>query len=121
MLLLPAGFAFAVFGEEGDMMTDGNLTPKAHDGMGSFARPDRGGLTQTRLIRNHEDRDNAAATTVKGNPATAYDARGGGSCTTLDVLTDPETGAFRELVKDFVSINGTIVNCAGGETPWAPG
>ena len=114
MLALPAGFSWARFGVEGEMMSDGNPTPKAHDGMGAFGVA--AGLT--RLVRNHEDRDPAAAATVKGDPSKAYDLRGGGGTSTLEVKTDPATGAFIALERDFMSLNGTTVNCAGGETPW---
>ena len=30
-------------------------------------------------------------------------------------MIDPKT---REVVKHFVSLSGTLVNCAGGPTPW---
>lgn len=109
-LALPAGFTYAMFGVEGETMSDGNPTPKAHDGMAAFELPNG----NIRLIRNHEDRDNAVTATLKGDPSTAYDARGGGGTTSLEVRPDGE----RELVKDFQSLNGTIVNCAGGPTPW---
>jgi secreted PhoX family phosphatase len=98
-----------MFGVEGSTMSDGNPTPKAHDGMAAFALPNG----NVRLIRNHEDRDTAVNSRVKGNPATAYDARGGGSTTSLEVKPDGD----RDLVKDFISLNGTIVNGAGGPTP----
>jgi secreted PhoX family phosphatase len=108
-LALPEGFKYVMFGVEGSRMSDGNPTPKAHDGMAAFGLPNG----NVRLIRNHEDRDTAANSTVKGNPDTAYDKRGGGSTTSLEVRPDGD----RELVKDFISLNGTIVNCAGGPTP----
>jgi secreted PhoX family phosphatase len=50
-----------------------------------------------------------------GEPETAYDPLAGGGTTTLDVRIQDE-GV--ELVRDFVSLNGTIINCAGGPTPW---
>lgn len=109
-LALPAGFTYVMFGVGGSEMSDGNETPNPHDGMAAFELPNG----NIRLIRNHEDRDNAALSSVKGDPATAYDSRGGGSTTSLEV----EPGGDRELVRDFVSLNGTIVNCAGGPTPW---
>jgi secreted PhoX family phosphatase len=37
----------------------------------------------------------------------------GGGTTTL--VIDPKK---REIVRDFVSLSGTLVNCAGGPTPW---
>ncbi|MDQ3090188.1 MAG: PhoX family protein [Actinomycetota bacterium] len=108
-LALPAGFTYVKFGVEGSIMSDGNPTPKAHDGMAALPLPNG----NVRLIRNHEDRDTAANSIVKGDPSTAYDKRGGGSTTSLEV----EPGGDRELVRDFISLNGTIVNCAGGPTP----
>lgn len=108
-LALPAGFTYVMFGVGGSEMSDGNPTPNPHDGMATFELPNG----NIRLIRNHEDRDNALNATVKGDPATAYDQRGGGSTTSLEVEPDGE----RELVRDFVSLNGTYVNCAGGPTP----
>jgi secreted PhoX family phosphatase len=90
-------------------MSDGNLVPLAHDGMASFVMPDG----TIRLVRNHEDRNSPGNGSTGGNPATKYDPLAGGGTTTL--VIDP---AKRELVRDFISLNGTIVNCAGGWTPW---
>ena len=109
-LALPTGFTYHMFGVEGSEMSDGNPTPKGHDGMAAFALPNG----NVRLIRNHEDRDNPVNSEVNGDPSTAYDSKGGGGTTSLEV----KPSGNRELVKDFVSLNGTIVNCAGGPTPW---
>ena len=38
-LALPAGFNYVTFGVEGTTMSDGNPTPKAHDGMAAFRLP----------------------------------------------------------------------------------
>jgi uncharacterized protein len=53
-MALPAGFSYVTFGIEGSIMSDGNPTPKAHDGMAAFRLPNG----NVRLIRNHELRDN---------------------------------------------------------------
>ncbi|MPZ22259.1 MAG: DUF839 domain-containing protein [Dehalococcoidia bacterium] len=108
-LALPSGFEYRSLGLAGSTMADGNLTPIAHDGMAAFALPNG----SIRLIRNHEDRNPPGAGTAGGPAATRYDQLAGGGTTTLDV--DPTT---RELVNDFLSLNGTTVNCAGGPTPW---
>lgn len=112
VLNLPEGFNFKVFGVEGDMMSDGRPTPKAHDGMGSFEMANG----NIRLIRNHEDRNDSATSTLKGDPAMAYDALAGGGTTSLEVAQNADGSV--DLVRDFVSLSGTWVNCAGGPTPW---
>ena len=61
-----------------------------------------------RLIRNHEDRNPAGAGTVPLDP-NAYDPKAGGGTSTADY--DPHT---RTLVRDFISLSGSQVNCAGG-------
>ena len=111
-LALPAGFEYRSFGWEGDIMSDGLLTPRAHDGMAAFAT--RNG--RVRLVRNHEDRDVPPESVVKGDPELAYDRKAGGGTTTLEVKLTP--AGDRVLVRDFLSLSGTTVNCAGGPTPW---
>lgn len=107
ILALPPGFAYVTFSKTGATMTDGTTVPRNHDGMGAFVGP--GGTW--RLIRNHEVRnapgDNRRA--VLGPQGTKYDPLGGGGTVTLDYDFQQ-----RRLVRDFVSLSGTIVNCAGG-------
>ncbi|HSJ65465.1 MAG TPA: alkaline phosphatase PhoX [Gemmatimonadaceae bacterium] len=109
---LPEGFTYTVLSFNGKPMSDGSPTPGAFDGMAAFPLPNG----NIRLIRNHENRDWPATASVKGNPAFAYDARAGGGTTSLEVRVLAD--GTPELVRDFVSLNGTIVNCAGGPTPW---
>jgi uncharacterized protein len=111
-LALPLGFSYVTFGIEGTMMSDDNPTPKAHDGMAAFRLPNG----NVRLIRNHEDRDGPANSKLKGDPSAAYDPIGGGGTTSLEIEVTSE--GERKLVRDFISLTGTIVDCAGGATPW---
>jgi secreted PhoX family phosphatase len=104
VLALPAGFSYVTFGEIGSPMSDGRPTPLAHDGMAAFVGPRR----TVRLIRNSEDRNTPPAGGITPTPG-AYDMLAGGGTTTLDY--DPRT---RRLVRSFVSLEGTTVNCAGG-------
>lgn len=106
ILALPPGFRYVTFGDIGAPMSDGNTTGIALDGMACFKGH---GNKTVRLIRNHEDRRPPGAGSVGGDPAAKYDERAGGGTTTLDV--DLQNG---ELIRDFISLNGTIVNCAGG-------
>ncbi|HXG65835.1 MAG TPA: alkaline phosphatase PhoX [Blastocatellia bacterium] len=113
LLALPPGFKYTVFGATGKLMSDGEPTPGAHDGMASFSIDGR-----IRLVRNHEIRNTVPTTTpvpsqTIGDPDAAYDMLGGGGTTTL--VIDPEA---RLPERDFVSLAGSIVNCAGGPTPW---
>lgn len=107
LLALPKDFQYTVFGKTGTRMFDGRLTPSAHDGMAAFQVKD-----ELRLVRNHEV-NNQIGTPGAAIGPNAYDQLAAGGTTTL--VIDPTT---RELVKDFVSLSGTLVNCAGGHTPW---
>ena len=108
-LALPRGFEYNVIGKVNSPLTDGRVTPRAHDGMATFKV-----RNELRIVRNHE---------VTGGkiprPGSAigssnhYDETAGGGTTTL--VIDPKT---REITRDFVSLSGTLINCCGGPTPW---
>lgn len=111
ILALPRGFKYATFGAIGSTMSDGNRTPLALDGMAAFPHPS-GDKKLTRLIRNHEDRNPKNTGSNRPTPAeapTVYDPQAGAGTSTLDF----DTRKF-ELVQDFISLKGSIVNCAGG-------
>jgi secreted PhoX family phosphatase len=107
ILALPHGFHYRIFSIIGATLTDGNPVRVNHDGMAAFAHPrDRGVV---RLIRNQEDRALPGVGSVLGPTATRYDLLGGGGNVTLDY-----DERRHRLVQDYISLNGTIVNCAGG-------
>jgi len=111
-LALPKGFQYTLLSLEGQPMSDGSLTPRAHDGMGLFSA----GEDLVRLVRNHEVQSSPNEPEPLVSEAFAYDPLAGGGTTTLEVRLPPDGPP--ELVRDFVSLGGTIINCAGGVTPW---
>lgn len=111
-LWLPEGFDFRVFSTSGGLMSDGNTVPLGHDAMGCFAT---GEHDVWRLVRNHEERSEAGAAAPSGRLDNRYDPLGGGGTTTMRVRWERDAPVFE---KAWQSLSGTIVNCAGGPTPW---
>lgn len=121
---LPEGFSYKIISRFRDVMDDGFYVPHRPDGMATFPGPD--GLTI--LIRNHEVNaarggDESAfgsdfALTEKMNPGQFYDYGhnnnpGQGGTTTIVYDTGKQ-----EVVRQYLSLAGTLRNCAGGPTPW---
>ena len=110
LLALPAGFSYAIVTRAGvSRLEDGGLTPGDHDGMAAFTT----GRGRYRLIQNHEC-DPGAEHGVPHVEGTVYDAGAfdAGGCTVI------RTDARGRHLGEFVAISGTVVNCAGGPTPW---
>jgi secreted PhoX family phosphatase len=107
-LALPPNFSVVRLSVSGARMSDGVATPGAFDGMAAFPLPNG----HIRLVRNHE----IFTPRLLGDVAKAYDAMGGGGTTSLEVRVGGDGSV--QKVRDFVSLGGTIVNCAGGPTPW---
>ncbi|CAN5318760.1 DUF839 domain-containing protein [soil metagenome] len=108
-LSLPKGFEYNIIGIKGNVMSDGQITPPKHDGMATFNVKN-----ELRIVRNHEITNGRVP--IEGSTigkTNHYDETAGGGTTTL--IINPKT---REIVRDFVSLNGTLINCAGGPTPW---
>lgn len=121
---LPEGFTYKIISRFGDSMDDGLLVPHRPDGMAAFPGPDG----TTILIRNHEVNaakggDESAfgsdfALTNKLRPEQFYDLGhdnnpGQGGTTTLIYDTHNQ-----QVVRQYLSLAGTLRNCAGGPTPW---
>ena len=120
ILDLPEGFSYHVISRTGDVMDDGFRVPAAHDGMATF--PASNG--KTILVRNHELINSGSAFGARNellggvDQKLLYDAGKGrtpaaGGTTTL--VYDTQTG---QLEKHYLSLAGTLRNCAGGPTPW---
>lgn len=123
VLDLPEGFSYRVLSSAGEVMDDGFLVPDHFDGMGCLALPD-GRLA---LMRNHELDEGEHRLGPTGGradlesrlaalPAFDRDREGRvlpGGVTRL--VVDPETGRREH---QSLALAGTVLNCAGGATPW---
>jgi secreted PhoX family phosphatase len=107
ILALPKDFRYVTFSRTGEAFGAGLVVPRNHDGMACFD----GHGHIVRLIRNHELRNAAGNFTLglDGPAGLRYDAKGMGGCMTLDFDT-----RRKRLVRQFISIGGTFVNCSGG-------
>ncbi len=118
---LPVGFSYRIVSRKNSKMDDGFVVPGSPDGMAAFEGPY--GLCV--VIRNHElspedpgpfgkDHEHLS----KANLGDFYDAGEdltpcSGGTTTLVYDTKKS-----KVVRQFLSLGGTIRNCAGGPTPW---
>ena len=117
---LPKGFSYQVISRFGNLMDDGFVVPNAGDGMGAFAA----GKNKVALVRNHE----LSPRDLRFGP---IPGKVGSDFLTYDRMADaggmPLPGGTTTLIYDlksgrkeaeWLSLSGTIRNCAGGITPW---
>lgn len=117
LLDLPRGFSYRIISRFGDRMADGHIVPDRADGMGAFRLDGR----RMALVRNHELSVRHAKDGPFRGPAPAavpaFDRAGGeplpGGTTTI--IYDYRSG---RVESQYLSLVGTIRNCAGGVTPW---
>ncbi|MCI0434062.1 MAG: PhoX family protein, partial [Gemmatimonadetes bacterium] len=89
------------------------IVPPAIDGMAAFPLPNG----NVRLIRNHEMSSSAATAVPIGTRP--YDPRAAGGTTSLEVPIEGGASVMDvRVVAEYVSLSGTLTNCAGGPTPW---
>ena len=124
ILDLPKGFSYKIIGKTGDQMSDGFFLPDKPDGMATFPSSKANEMI---LVRNHEINP---GTSSKDGPFgnkniklrdidddLIYDKGKSSPCMggTTTVVYDVQK---QEVVRQFLSLTGTIRNCAGGPTPW---
>jgi len=107
-LHLPEGFSYRSFHdtEQPVVLDDGTQLPGRHDGMGAFAG--EGGLVT--LVRNHEVNNPGPAFGPVGDHT--YDPQAKGGCTVVNVSLEGEVSSA------WTGLNGTMMNCSGGQMPW---
>ncbi|AWW32031.1 phosphatase [Echinicola strongylocentroti] len=123
ILNLPKGFSYKIISKAGQPMSDGLLVPGSPDGMGTFS----GENGRVLIVRNHEISPDDLEKGAFGKENELYSKvstdllyetgkgqlPGLGGTTTM--VYDPKTG---EVEDEFLSLAGTVRNCAGGVTPW---
>jgi len=118
LLDLPPGFSYRVISSLGDVMDDGYRVPDRADGMGAIRLDHR----RVALVRNHElaPRHADVGPFVPGasraiphfDTGADGDPLPGGTST---IVYDYRSGRKE---REYLSLVGTIRNCAGGTTPW---
>ena len=118
ILDIHSSLSYDIISSKGSLMSDGNRVPGKPDGMSAFSV----GSNHTVIVRNHElgrkygkligpfkDAKKKALSLGKNH----YDPTAFGG--TTNILINDNTN---EVVKEYLSLSGTMTNCAGGPTPW---
>ena len=111
LLQLPAGFSYASLSWVGDLMSDGKPVPERLDGMGVVALEGN----EIVLIRNHEV---GMGSLIPATACYSKTARPDGSYAAGGNTTIRFSRQAKREISTTPSLGGTLVNCAGGVTPW---
>jgi uncharacterized protein len=120
LIQLPSGFSYKSYGWTGDLMSDGLVTPAAHDGMGVVHTRRIGRSTEVILVRNHELGTSSNANNIIGaskSNVAKYDA---GTTSGSYQIGGNTNLVWRDggWAASYASFGGTSRNCAGGASTW---
>ena len=118
ILDIHSSLSYKIVSTKGSLMSDGNRVPGNPDGMAAFSLDPN----HTVIVRNHElgrtsgklmgpFKDSKKKALSLGENHYDPTAFGG----TTNILINDNTN---EVVKEYLSLSGTMTNCAGGPTPW---
>lgn len=119
---LPARFTYSIISRAGATMSDRLLVPSKPDGMAAFPGPDN----LTIIVCNHELARSHDSAGPFGRRAELLSRIDRSALYDQGTLPRPSQGGTttlvydtraRRLVRQFLSLAGTEVNCAGGPTP----
>lgn len=109
ILALPKGFDYKIIAEVGQV-AGGMMHPDDPDAMGVFPGSNGGSI----LVTNHENSGNEPHKVPHVDPRLTYDTGTGAIGGTTTIVVD----ANNRNTKQYVSVAGTVNNCAGGVSPW---
>jgi len=120
LVQLPAGFTYKSYGWAGDVMSDGLITPNAHDGMGVVVSRRVGRSQEIILVRNHERSTSSSAANILGagnSNVAKYDTGTTGGSYQIGGNTNL---VWRDgnWVASYASLGGIYRPCAGGASTW---
>ncbi|UZR97931.1 alkaline phosphatase PhoX [Chondrinema litorale] len=122
ILNLPKGFSYKIISQMGNKMSDGFYLPGLSDGMATFSENGK-----TLLVRNHELSPGDMERSPYGkdgeflsklDKSLIYDFGKGEKISVGGTTTAVFNEKSQKVETEYLSLTGTIRNCAGGPTPW---